>query len=569
MKRKLSLLLALILALSLFMTACGGSKETADQGQEETEQPAEGTPANPAVAREGSEDTLIIGMTEAKGEFMPVYYSTAYDGYCVGYMFDGLITNDEEGNYIPHVAKSWEISEDHRTYTFHLRDDVKFWDGTPLTAYDVEFTYLAMADPNYDGRYYLYASLLEGYEDYAKGNATSLSGLKVIDDYTISFTFKEAEATNLGYCGMGIMPKHHYGFEKGDIETLKSKMLDPLGSGGYKFVAYEPGQYVEFEANADYFLGSPKIPHVIIKFVTPDTMMAELETGAVDVLDAVTNTAENLETMERMGFVKLNSYLNNGYSFIGFNLKDPRLADKNVRQALAYGLDRASFVESFFKGHGTVCNTPISPVSWAYPDQSKINDYAYNPDKAIELLEESGWVLGDDGVREKDGMKLEFVFSTYPDVEWVQQLAAIAIDNWAKIGVKIEVEYIDFNALMDKVYEEQDFDMWTQAWSLSLDPDAYDIFHSSQTTPPGNNAGQFINAKNDELLEKGRKTFDVEERKKIYEEWGLLMNEELPYLYVYQRENWNMVNERITGFDCSPYVDWSYPQIYLNMDIVQ
>ena len=569
MSKKLSIILALVLSLALFLTACGGSDQQTDS--QEPSDTNEQTANNPAVTREGAEDTLIIGMAEAKGEFMPIYYSSAYDGHVVELMFDPLITNDEEGNYIPHVAKDWEISEDGKTITFHMRDDVKFWDGTPLTAYDVEFTYLAMADPNYDGRYYSMVSDIVGYEEYAQGDATSLEGIKVIDDYTISFTFKEEQAINLSNCGMFIMPKHYYGFEKGDIETLKSKMLQPLGSGGYKFVEFEPGQYVQFEANPDYFLGSPKIKNLIVKFVTPDTQMAELETGSVDVLDSVTNTVENLETMERMGFVKLNSYLNNGYSFLGFNLKDPRLADKNVRQALAYGLDRQGFVDSFFQGHAVVCNVPISPVSWAYTDglAEKLNKYEYNPDKAIELLEAAGWKVGADGIREKDGMKLDFILSIYPDAEWVQQIATVAKDNWSKIGVNVQIESIDFNSLMDKVYEEQDMQIWGQAWSLSIDPDAYDIFHSSVTNPPGNNAGHFVNERNDELLEMGRKTLDQEERKKIYEEWGLLVNEELPYLFIYQRENWNMVNERIKGFDCSPYVSWSYPQIYLNLEIAQ
>lgn len=152
---------------------------------------------NPAKDREGADNTIIIGMTEAKGELMPVYYSTGYDGYVVDYMFDQLFTNDEAGEYIPHVAKEWEISDDKLTYTFHLRDDVKFADGTPLTAHDVEFTYLAMADPNYDGRYFAYVDGLVGYEEYAEGNAENLSGVVVHDDYTISFTFKERELQTL------------------------------------------------------------------------------------------------------------------------------------------------------------------------------------------------------------------------------------------------------------------------------------------------------------------------------------------------------------------------------------
>ncbi|CCQ94066.1 Oligopeptide ABC transporter, periplasmic oligopeptide-binding protein OppA (TC 3.A.1.5.1) [[Clostridium] ultunense Esp] len=573
MKRKLSLLLALVLVLSVFLAACGKTEEPADVGSDEpteTEAPEEGA-KNPAKDREGADNTIIIGMTEAKGELMPVYYSTGYDGYVVDYMFDQLFTNDEAGEYIPHVAKEWEISDDKLTYTFHLRDDVKFADGTPLTAHDVEFTYLAMADPNYDGRYFAYVDGLVGYEEYAEGNAENLSGVVVHDDYTISFTFKEPRVANFTYCNMHIMPKHHYDFEKGDIEALKAKMRDPLGSGGYSFVHLEPGQYIELKANMDYFLGAPKIENLILKFTTAETYMAELEKGTIDVQNSVTNTVENKETMEAMGFVHLNAFPNNGYAYIGLNHSDPRLADKNVRQALVYGLDRQSFVTNFFKGHGQVCHVPLSPVSWAYTDTlaEKMNKYEYNPDKAVELLEEAGWKLGSDGIREKDGMKLKFVYSTYPDSEWVEQLIPVLIDNWGKIGVAIEINYMDFNALSDAVYEEHDFDMYNMAWSLTVDPDSYSVYHSSQTRKAGNNAVQFINEKNDQLLEAGRKEFDQEKRKEIYEEWALNINEELPYIYIYQREEWNMVNDRIKGFECSPFVDMSYPQVYLNMEIVK
>ncbi|NLW41047.1 MAG: peptide ABC transporter [Tissierellia bacterium] len=573
MKRKLALLLALVMMLSIFLAACGQSEEPADVDAEEPAETetAEETVANPAAQRADADNTIVIGMTEAKGEFMPIYYSTAYDGYVVGYMFDALFSNDEAGNYIPHVAKEWEISEDNLTITFYLRDDVKFQDGEPLTAHDVEFTYLAIADPNYDGRYFAYVDGLVGYEEYTNGDADKISGLVVHDDYTISFTFKEPRVSNFLYCGMSIMPKHHYEFEKGDIEALKAKMHDPLGSGGYKFVHYEPGQYVELTRNEDYFLGTPKIENIILKFTTAETYMAELEKGTIDVQNSVTNTVENAEIIESIDYLHLNAFPNNGYAYIGLNHSDPRLADKNVRQALVYGLDRQGFVDNFFKGHGQVCHVPLSPVSWAYTDElaSKINKYEYNPEKAIELLEAAGWKEGPDGIREKDGMKLNFVYSTYPDVEWVEQLIPVLIDNWGKIGVGIEVNYMDFNALTDAVYENHDFEMYNMAWSLSIDPDPYSVYHSSQTVKSGNNAVQFINKRSDELIEAGRREFDQEKRKEIYEEWALLINEELPYIYIYQREEWNVVNNRIKGFECSPYIDMSYPQVYLNMEIVQ
>src|SRR5699024_1671682 len=400
---------------------------------------------NPAASRENAENTIILGTTEVKGEFLPIYYSMANDGYVVDYVFDKLMSNDAEGNMIPHVAKEWKISDDNKTYTFYLRDDVKFSDGEPLTAEDVKFTFEIIADPNYDGRYITSAAKLEGYEEYNEGDAKELSGVKVIDDHTVSFTFKEAESTNLLECNYGIMPKHYYDFEKGDIDAIKAKMQDPMGSGPYAMTNYEEKQFIEFEANKEHFLGEPKIPNMLIKFTTAETEIQELEKGTIDVVLGATTTPENKEIIDDMEFLDIHSFINNGYCYLGWNMADPRFAEKEVRQALTYGFNRQGFVDTFFDGHAEVSHVPVSQVSWAYTDELKegINKYEYDPEKAKELLDKAGWKEGSDGIREKDGQKLEFVFSTYQDVAWIDRLIPMLIDDWSKIGVKVEANMQD------------------------------------------------------------------------------------------------------------------------------
>ena len=562
MKRKIALILSLVLVLSLVLAGCGGN-----DGSTNTENKADGSVSNPAMTRDGS-DTLIVGMSEVKGDFIPVYYSTTYDGYVVEAVYDSLLSNDEEGNPVAHVAKEWEISEDHKTYTFHLRDDVKFSDGEPLTAEDIEFTYMILCDPNYDGRYTDQVSQIVGLEEYRDGNAENIEGIKVIDEHTISFTFSEALATHIWDCSFAIMPKHAFpDYTKGNIDVIKAQMQTPIGSGAYTLEKFEPKQYVEFKANPDYFLGAPKAEKMIYKFTTAETSMSEIEKGTIDVQLAVPPKAENKEIIDGTGYVNIVEYPDNGYGYMGWNLRDPRLADKKVRQALTYGFNRQQFVDVYYQGYATVCNVPISQVSWAYTDD--INDYSYDPDKAIALLEEAGWMPGADGIREKDGMKLDFVWDTYTDSKYVETMIPMLKADWEKIGVKVEPNLMEFNALVEKVYDERDFDMFNMAWSLSIDPDALELFHTSQDIPSGNNSIGMRNKENDKLMEDGRKEFDEGKRAEIYHEWGKLMNEELPYMYLTQNLNWDAVNARVKNWNTSPYVTFTNRSVLLEVEIGQ
>lgn len=567
MKRKLALLLSLVLVFSLVLSGCGNKNEApADtEGGDKVEKKE--ASKNPARSRDGAAETLVVGTHEAKGDFLPGYSSEVYDSYVVDLIFDGLFGNDKEGNPTPSVAKDWEISEDHKTYTFHLRDDVKFSDGEPLTAEDVKFTYEFLADPTYDGPRSSYVMNLVGYKEYNEGDAKELAGVKVIDEHTVAFEFQEALVTNIWDCGMAILPKHIYDFEKGDTASLKKKMSDPVGSGPYILKKFEPKQYVEFEANPNYFLGAPKVPHLIMKFTTAETQMSELEKGTIDVQLRVPAKAENKEIIDGTGFVNINEYPDNGYGYMGFNLRDPRLADKRVRQALTYGFNRQQFVDVYYGGNAQVCNVPVSQVSWAYT--TDINEYPYDPDKAIALLEEAGWKPGADGIREKDGMKLSFVWDTYTDSKYVESLIPMLKADWEKIGVKVEPNLMEFGALSEKVYDKQEFDMYNMAWSLSIDPDAFELFHSSMAVPGGFNSVGFINEENDKLLEAGRKEFDQNKRAEIYQEWCKLMNEELPYMFLTQNLSWDAVNERVQNFNTSPFQDWTNRDVILNVELAQ
>jgi peptide/nickel transport system substrate-binding protein len=574
-KKYLSLALSLMLVTGLF-AGCGGSTEAKSSETDGLKEVVELTVPeglssytkikfgdvslqNPAASRDGSENTLVVGMTEIKGYILPPYNSTTYDTQVVKLVFDTLIGHDEEGDIDYKLADSFEYSNDNKTISFKLKEGVKFADGMPLTAEDVEFSFTALADPEYKDRFYSYVDKLVGYKEYKEGDATSIEGIKVINDYEMSFTFTDARADNIWNFDQGIMPKHIYGFEKGKAQEMKDKMNDTniQGSGRYIVKEFVPKQYITFEANQNWYGGNVNVQNLIIKFTTPDTQFQELQAGNTDIQTHVAAKADNAAQIDDIGIVTTNVYPGNSYGYMGMNMRDERLSDVRVRQALTYGFNREAFINLYYTGNATVSNTPISQVSWAYSD--KVNKYKYDADKAIELLEEAGWVMNDDGIREKDGKKLRFVWDTYTDSKYVETMIPMLKADWEKIGVKVEPNLMDFNSLVEKVYTKQDFELYNMAWTLDVDPGTnYTTFHSSAAVLDGNNSVGLEDEKIDQLLIAGALEFDQEKRAQIYQEFAVEINELLPYIFISQTDEWDLSNVRVRNLRVSPYCDWTY-----------
>ena len=444
-----------------------------------------------------------------------------------------------------------------KTYTFKIKPGVKFSNGEELKAKDVEFTYTSLCDPSYDGVRTDAVDKLVGFEDYRGGSANKVEGIKVIDDNTISFTLTEIKAPAIYDFACGIMPKSLYGFEKGNIQKLKEKFLEPVGSGSYKFVEFKPGQYVKFEKNKDYFKGEPKIQNIIMKVTNSKTTIQELQAGNIDI-DGATPNKQNIDMIKSAGFLDIQLYNDNGYGYIGFNLRNPKFEDKKVRQALTYGLDRKGFVENYYQGYGELINTHGSSASWSSPDESKLNKYEYNPDKANKLLDEAGWKINESTkIREKDGVPLEISWMTYTDSKYVDNLIPIVKENWAKIGVKVIPELMEFSTLSEKVKGKRDFEIFNMAWSLGIDPDPSWIFSKTQDVSGGFNAVGWHPEKSEDLMQKALQTVDQKEREKIYQEWYELINEEAPYIFLATNKAATVVNSRVKGLEVSPHLGWT------------
>lgn len=569
MRKHMSLLLSLVLVAGMFGGCAKKTNEDANNASTSAQAsqkevttkiiPGDETIPNAAKQRGNAKDTLVVGLPEAKGELLPHYSSTTYDMHLTQLIFDTLYTNNEKGEYVPSVAVSHEVTNENKTYTFKLKEGIKFSDGKPLTSKDIAFTLTSMCDPDYGGRALEYVDQIVGYKEYKEKKADTVTGIKTPDDFTIEVTFVSANVTNFGkIAGLQILPEHVYAFKKGSMQPIKDHMAkyNIIGSGRYKLVKFVPKQYAEFIVNENWFGGKVNIPNIIVKFTTVDNQFQELQTGNTDLQIQVAAKTEHESQIKEIGFLSTSVYPGNSYYYLGYNLRDERLADKSVRQALTYGFNRQQFIDLYYNGNGTVCNAPISQVSWAFTNE--INPYDYNVEKANQLLEEAGWKMGADGIREKNGKKLAFVWDTYTDSKFVDTIIPMLKADWQKIGVKVDANLMEFNALVEKVYTKREFEIYNMGWGLSLDPSSRTIFHSEYDVPDGNNAGGCRNEKLDKLMVDAELEFDQAKRATLMHEFAKEINDYLPYMFIGQSDEWDLFNVRVKNFKTSPFCDWTY-----------
>ncbi|MEK5027428.1 ABC transporter substrate-binding protein [Paenibacillus sp. FSL M7-1046] len=499
----------------------------------------------PAVAQNRT-DTIIVGLTDPSGAFTPYFQESGYDGNVSSLLYASLVTVDDKGVPAPELAESWDVSEDQLTYTFHLHKDLKFSDGSPLTAEDVAFTWTIQYDKTYDGGSSLPSLNVKGGKAYKEGTAKSIEGIKVIDPQTISVTLEQPNATALVVLGSNVLSKAYYGkdYKFGELEYIKKLHEKPLGDGPYKLEKFIPGQEVRLVANENYFKGKPKTEHFIYKTSEGDVWQF-LETGEVDYA-SFSATEENIEKLKGLGYVNIIPYTPSTYGYMQVNLKHEQLKDKLVRQAIVYGLDRQSIYVDAAQGAGSIANIPASPISWSYTEEG-INPYKYDPEKAKQLLDEAGWTVGANGIREKDGKPLSIHYlgskSKNTDI-----FIAVAKENFEALGIEFQPEiFADFNSLVSKV-EGGDYDLVSFSTPMLTDPaDGFMQFFDGEIN-------DYENPKFLELYNKALATTDIEQRKAVYKELYQLLNDELPIIFTSYKKTVYAYNGRIQNLTVSPFI---------------
>lgn len=530
--RKLILVLtSMLLVLSLFLAACGGKDAATDQkdktSQEDkgsTDKTKDSTDEKDSSSEETSEPkqggNIILGSIGSPTIFNPYYSTDVPSSEISGFLYNGLLSFNKELEPFGDLATEWVTSEDGLTWSFKLREGVKWHDGEDFTADDVVFSYNIPRHADYSGPR---ASSFEKITEITK-----------IDDYTVNITLSEPYAPFTGTLSYGILPEHILGdVPIAELGEHAFNTKNPIGTGPFKFVEWKDGQYVKVEAFEGYYEGRPYLDTVTYKIV-PDqnALMAQFAAGDVHHISVPSDQLSTANQWVSQGKAELISGPSLGYTYLGYNQLNPLFQDVKVRQALTHALNRQAIIDGVLKGDGSIINAPVSNLSWAYTD--KIPGFDYDVEKAKKMLADAGWKDTDgDGILDKDGQKFEFTIKTNQGNAAREKIAVVAQEMFKEVGVKANVSIVEWSAFIEQITAPNwDFDAVILGWSLSVDPDPTNLWHSREREK-GLNFVHYSNTAMDELMEANTKILDFEERKAVLQEIFTGIAADQPYSFLY------------------------------------
>src|SRR5712692_3118823 len=364
------------LAVALAVAACGGEADSAvDQG---VGRPGD-TPAHG--------DTFIEALTGNISGLIPNVLTDSASFEVGSLIYSGLVTRDRDLNLVGELAESWKFSRDCLDLTFGLRRNARWHDGRPFTAADVIFTYETMINPKTPTAY---------REDFK-----AVESVVAPDPYTVHVRYRQPYAKALQSWGIWMLPRHLLEpyVREGKLREAPQNRTSPVGTGAYRFREWKPGEKVVLVANPDYFEGQPYISRVVYRIIPSQaTIFLELKAKGVDAagLTALQFKRQTEYPAFRKAYHKY-EYPANAYTYLGFNLKDPRFADRRVRQAIAHAIDKQELIDGVLLGLGRDATGPYKPGTWAH--NPNVKRYPHDMAKARALLAEAGWKANDDGVQ--------------------------------------------------------------------------------------------------------------------------------------------------------------------------
>ena len=525
--------------------------------QEKDPPPTQSISAAPAASAEASSsppapvdgDALVSATIGEPSNFIPALANDSASTEITDKVYNGLLKIDKDLNIVPDLADSLEISDDGLTFTFHLRQNVRWHDGEPFTSRDALFTYELMIDPQTPTSYG------ESYKQVKSAEAP--------DDHTFIVRYDRPLARALVSWCFDIMPAH---LMKGQPLEGSPLARHPIGTGPYKFEKWESGQRVTLVANDDYFGGRPHLDRRITKII-PDlnAQMMELMGGSIDTMGLTPD--QYMEKMADAAFVSQYNvfrYPAFAYTYLGFNFLDPRFQDVRVRQAIAYAIDKDEVIEGVLLGLGRPANGPFKPDMWAYNDNVK--PYPFDPEKAKALLAEAGWAdTNGDGILDKDGQSFQFTIITNQGNKLREQTGLIIQARLAEIGIKVNLRIIEWAAFLKEYLDKHNFEAVIMSWTIPIEPDLFDVWHSSKTREGELNFISYKNPEVDALIDQARFTLDQPTRKNAFDRIQEIFYQDVPYVFLYVPDALPVISKRFIGPEVGPgglghnFKDWYVP----------
>ncbi|HEY7035373.1 MAG TPA: ABC transporter substrate-binding protein [Thermomicrobiales bacterium] len=444
-------------------------------------------------------------------------------------VFDGLVVLDQTLVPQPALATSWD-NPDPTTWVFHLRQGVKFHDGSDLTADDVVYTFQSILDPNFAAPFRtLYAPI---------------TSVTATDPQTVTFKLSEAYAPFLSYMDMAIVPKHIAS------DASKDFANHPVGTGAFKFVSWERNSKIELTANPDYWGGAPKLAGVTLFIIPDNTVRATaLETGDLDLIHSPLSP-QDVAHLKGVDGVTVSEQTALGYTYLNFNTKDPILSDVKVRQALAHLVDKKTISQEIYQGMDKPGKSPLVPGTWWYAD---VPDQAYDPAAAAQLLTEAGWAKNADGIYEKDGKKLTIVLKTHSEdpnrIQVVEYLQNVFKENGIDASV-VTTEWPTYIAAVQKA----DYQIALIGWLRLIDPD-YAMFDQFRCGG-GLNWGGYCDPAIDEALKEGRASSDQAKRAEAYQQVAKTVVDQVVYDVLLYQGYIVVTRNNVSGFVPNPSGSW-------------
>jgi peptide/nickel transport system substrate-binding protein len=511
-------------------------------------------PATAGVPAYG--DTFIQASIGDIGGLIPSLTSDQSSHEVGGLIYDGLVKVDKDLNMAPAMAESWTSSRDCRDLTFKLRRDVKWHDGRPFTADDVVFTYQAMINPKTP------APFKEGF--------LLVKDVEAPDPYTVRVRYEKPYARAIETWGTYILPKHLLE-SFAEAGTLRESPQNswPVGTGPYRFQEWKPGEKVVLVANPDYYEGRPYLSRIVYRVIPSQaTIFLELKASGVDYVSTLTGIQYARQTEYpafRKAYHKFR-YPASDYTFLGFNLKDPRFADRRVRQAFAHAISKQELIDGVRLGLAREATGPIRPGTWAYTD--RVARFDYDPEKAKALLAEAGWKDrdGDGLVEDRDGKPFTLTIRTNQGNDERKKIAEIVQQRLKDVGIQADIQLIEWAAFIKEFVKPRRFEVIVLGLGTGTDPDQFVVWHSSQRGPDQMNRTGYANPEVDALLEAGRSSCVQSERVRYYHRLQEILAEDLPMIFLYNRDSLPVVASRIRGVSAAPagilynFNEWYVPK---------